>query len=112
VPVWRAIAAAPEALRARAERWRAALGVPGCEVVEGLSAVGGGSLPEVTLPTYVLALPRGDPDDALARLRDADPPVIGRIEADRVVLDPRTVMPGEDAAVVRAVSGALSSLTG
>ncbi len=109
VPVWRAIAAAPAALRARAEAWRAALGVAGCEVVESRSAVGGGSLPEVTLATFVLALPSGDPDDLLARLREADPPVIGRIEADRVVLDPRTVMPGEDEAVVRAVRGALAA---
>ena len=109
VPVWRAIAATPEALRARAEGWRAALGAAGagCDVIEGRSAVGGGSLPEVTLPTFVLALPAGNPDDLLARLRQADPPVVGRIEADRVVLDPRTVMPGEDEAVVRAVSDAL-----
>jgi L-seryl-tRNA(Ser) seleniumtransferase len=109
VPVWRAIAAAPEVLRARAEGWRGALGAAGagCDVVESGSAIGGGSLPEVTLPTFVLALPPGDPDELLARLRRADPPVVARIEADRVVLDPRTVMPGEDEAVVRAVRDAI-----
>jgi L-seryl-tRNA(Ser) seleniumtransferase len=112
--VWRAIAAAPEALRARAERWRTALGEAGrgCEVLEGRSAVGGGSLPEVTLPTSVLALPGGDPDALLARLRRSDPPVVARIEADRVVLDPRTVMPGEDDAVIRGVREALAALKG
>jgi L-seryl-tRNA(Ser) seleniumtransferase len=106
IPVWRAIAARPEALRERAESWRRALGPAGerCEVVASLSAVGGGSLPEVTLPTAVLALPPGGAPDALAaRLRGWDPPVVARIEADRVVLDPRTVMPGEDDAVVAAV---------
>jgi L-seryl-tRNA(Ser) seleniumtransferase len=105
IPVWRAIALAPEALRERAEGWRRALGDAGagCEVRASRSAVGGGSLPEVTLPTFVLALPPGDADGVAARLRRADPPVVARIEEDRVVLDPRTVMPGEDDAVVRAV---------
>jgi L-seryl-tRNA(Ser) seleniumtransferase len=78
-------------------------------VREGRSAVGGGSLPEVTLPTYVLALPPRDADALAARLRRADPPVVARIEEDRVVLDPRTVMPHEDEAVIRAVRGALAA---
>ncbi len=110
LPVWRAIALPPEAIRARAEGWRAALGEAGaaCEVRASRSAVGGGSLPEVTLPTFVLALPPGEADGAAARLRRADPPVIARIEEDRVVLDPRTVMPGEDDAVIRAVAQALN----
>jgi L-seryl-tRNA(Ser) seleniumtransferase len=111
IPVWRAIAARPDALRARAERWVAALadGGRGCEVRASRSAVGGGSLPEVTLPTFVLALPPGEPDRVAARLRRSDPPVVGRIEDDRVVLDPRTVMPGEDDAVVTAVRAAMGA---
>ena len=109
IPVWRAIAFAPEALGARARSWLAALGAAGrgCEVRESRSAVGGGSLPEVTLPTFVLALPPGDADALAARLRQEDPPVVARIEQDRVVLDPRTVMPNEDEAVVRGVRGAI-----
>ncbi|BDG03046.1 L-seryl-tRNA(Sec) selenium transferase [Anaeromyxobacter oryzae] len=111
IPVWRAIAATPEELRARAEAWRAALGDAGarCAVLPGRSAVGGGSLPEVTVPTFVLALPAGAPDALLARLRRGAPPVVGRIEEDRVVLDPRTVMPGEDDALVHAVRAALAT---
>jgi L-seryl-tRNA(Ser) seleniumtransferase len=110
IPVWRAIARAPEALRAQAEGWRAAAGEAGarCEVIEGRSAVGGGSLPEVTLPTALLAFPAGDPDARLARLRRCDPPVIGRIDEDRVLLDPRTVMEGEDDLVVAAIRAALN----
>jgi L-seryl-tRNA(Ser) seleniumtransferase len=110
VPVWRAIAAEPAALAARARGWLAALGEAGrgCEVKESTSAIGGGSLPEVTLPTFVLALPAGEPDALAARLRRADPPVVARIEEDRVVLDPRTVMPSEDEAVVRAIRAALA----
>jgi len=111
VPVWRAIALSPEALAARARSWLGALGKDGqgCDVKESRSAVGGGSLPEVTLPTFVLALPGGEPDALLARLRACDPPIVGRIEDDRVVLDPRTVMPWEDEAVVRGIRRALAA---
>jgi L-seryl-tRNA(Ser) seleniumtransferase len=109
IPVWRAIALSPEALAGRARSWLGALGGErgGCEVRESRSAVGGGSLPEVTLPTFVLALPARNPDALLARLRAGDPPIVARIEDDRVVLDPRTVMPWEDDAVVRGVRAAL-----
>ena len=111
VPVWRAIALTTEALAGRARAWLAALGPAGagCDVRESTSAVGGGSLPDVTLPTWVLALPPGAPDPLLARLRACDPPIVARIEDDRVVLDPRTVMPWEDEDVVRGVREALGA---
>jgi L-seryl-tRNA(Ser) seleniumtransferase len=110
VPVWRAIAQAPEALEARARRWLAALGDAGrgAAVRESVSAVGGGSLPEVTLPTRVLALATATPDRLAARLRQGDPPVIARIEEGALVLDPRTVGPGEDDALIAAVRAALA----
>jgi L-seryl-tRNA(Ser) seleniumtransferase len=107
IPVWRAIAWSPEELRDRTEAWREALTIPGAEVLPSLSAVGGGTLPGVTLPTFVLALPPGDADGVAARLRAADPPVVARIEDGRVLLDPRTVLPGEDEAVLAAVRGAV-----
>ena len=109
IPVWRAIAWSPEELRARATAWRDALSLPGAEVVEARSAVGGGTLPGVTLPTFSLALPPGDPDGAAARLRAADPPVVARIDGGRVLLDPRTVLPGEDDALLSAVRGAIAA---
>jgi L-seryl-tRNA(Ser) seleniumtransferase len=110
VPVWRAIAQPVEALEARARAWLAALGPAGAgaRVEASTSAVGGGTLPGVTLETRVLALPPGDAEAIAARLRRADPPVVARIEEDRVVLDPRTVLPGEDEAVVAAVRAALT----
>ncbi len=110
VPVWRAIAQPPDAIEARARSWLAALGdaAPGAAIRESVSAVGGGSLPEVTLPTRVLALPSDSPDRLSARLRQGDPPVIGRIEEGALVLDPRTVGPGEDEALLGTVRAALS----
>jgi L-seryl-tRNA(Ser) seleniumtransferase len=109
IPVWRAIAQPPEVLRGRAERWRSALGGGSLAVRESVSAVGGGSLPEVTLPTHVLALPAGSPDALAERLRRAVPPVIGRIEEGALVLDPRTVLPDEEEALLGSVRAALAA---
>jgi len=81
----------------------------GVDVLEGQSAVGGGTLPGVTLPTFVLALPPGDADGLAGRLREASPPVVARIEDGRVLLDPRTVLPGEDEAVLAAIRSAVAA---
>jgi L-seryl-tRNA(Ser) seleniumtransferase len=73
-------------------------------VIDGLSTIGGGSAPGSGLPTRLVALAReGLSADALEeRLRQLDPPIIARIEDDRVVLDLRTVRPEEDiAALIR-----------
>jgi L-seryl-tRNA(Ser) seleniumtransferase len=69
------------------------------ELVDGVSTVGGGSAPGTELPTRLVALSLGHLSaDALeARLRALEPPVIARIERDRVVLDLRTVLPDQDA---------------
>jgi L-seryl-tRNA(Ser) seleniumtransferase len=60
--------------------------------LQGESTVGGGSLPEETLPTSLLALSTGQPDRVLSALRKLGPPIIARIQDDLVVLDPRTVL--------------------
>ena len=46
--------------------------------------------------------------DLARRLRAGEPPVVGRIESDALLLDPRTVAPSEDAELVAAVKRALS----
>jgi L-seryl-tRNA(Ser) seleniumtransferase len=76
--------------------WRVAL-------MSGASAVGGGSAPGVELPTVLIALAHGRLSaDALERqLRQLDPPVIARIESDRVVLDLRTVSASDEEMLVR-----------
>jgi L-seryl-tRNA(Ser) seleniumtransferase len=106
VPIWRMIAAPLDALQARAGRWRQELGRG--EVIPGESTVGGGSLPGETLPTALLALDLPGPNRFLAHLRAAIPPVIARTQADRVVLDPRTVLEEEDEALVRSLREILS----
>jgi L-seryl-tRNA(Ser) seleniumtransferase len=94
VPVWQMLSAGAEGLRARADRWATHLGMG--EVISGQSTVGGGSLPEETLPTWLLAFPVGRPNALAARLRRGSPPVIARVEDDRLALDPRTVLPEQE----------------
>ncbi|MEQ1932710.1 MAG: L-seryl-tRNA(Sec) selenium transferase, partial [Fimbriimonadaceae bacterium] len=62
----------------------------GGEVSEGLTETGGGSIPGQGVPTWRVSLPLGKPDKQLKALRELPTPVIGRIEAGRVWLDPRT----------------------
>jgi L-seryl-tRNA(Ser) seleniumtransferase len=73
--------------------------------------VGGGSLPEESLPTKLVAVAgEGAWVTGLARrLRTGDPPVVGRIERDALLLDPRTVAPEEDAALIAALKRALAA---
>lgn len=105
LPVWQMISAPPQQLRARAERLAAALGPGRAETLPCASAVGGGSLPGETLPSYALAL-RGAPPDLLARLlRAADPPVIARISEGRLLLDLRTVLADQEPALLAALRG-------
>lgn len=101
VPVWWMMARPLAELQATAARWAAAVGG---EVIAGESTVGGGSLPGAMLPTALLALAVASPDAFLARLRHAETPVIARIAADRVLIDPRTVFPEQEAALLRVLT--------
>jgi L-seryl-tRNA(Ser) seleniumtransferase len=67
-------------------------------LMSGSSAVGGGSAPGLGLPTVLLSISRGAESAAAteAWLRTLDPPIVARIEDDRVVLDLRTVLPEQD----------------
>ena len=111
VPVWRMISMPLAAIERRARRWARALGSTS-RVVDGRSMVGGGSLPEESLPTKLVAI-SGDgavTSDLACRLRLGQPPVIARIERDALLLDPRTVEPSQDRALVEAVTRALASV--
>jgi L-seryl-tRNA(Ser) seleniumtransferase len=106
IPVWRMIAMPLAEIEARARAWVGV--VRGSSVIAGRSMIGGGSLPEESLPTKLLAV-----EDAGARLtqiaralRLGDPAVVARIEGGKLLLDPRTVDPAQDGAIVKALSAA------
>jgi L-seryl-tRNA(Ser) seleniumtransferase len=105
IPVWQMIAASPETLRDRAEAWRQELGAG--ELRPGQSAVGGGSLPEETLPTWTLCLAVSHPDKAASFLRQHQPAIIARIEAGALMIDPRTVLPGQEGDLLAGLGNGL-----
>ena len=98
IPALRMIRMGAEEIRARAERIRAC--VRGVEIIEGRSVAGGGSTPDQSLPTWLLVI-LGDAVAFERALRSGDPPVIARIEEDRLILDLRTVFPEQDAEITR-----------
>jgi L-seryl-tRNA(Ser) seleniumtransferase len=110
VPVARMIAMRVEEIGARAAAVASALrGTDlSIELTAGVSTIGGGSAPGSELPTNLIAVahPRMTANQVEERLRGSEPPIIARIDADRVVLDLRTVLPEQDRVltdVVRAL---------
>ncbi len=106
IPVWQMIAAPESELRARAEAWALALGLG--KVLASRSTIGGGSLPEETLPTWTLAIDAPHPNALADRLRRVSPPIVARVDQDRVLLDPRTVLPDQDQALLGGVRACLN----
>jgi L-seryl-tRNA(Ser) seleniumtransferase len=109
VPVWRMISASAGEIEGRAGRWRAELGCG--DIVDARSMIGGGTLPEESLPSRVLAIAgtvKVSIEEVAARLRRGSPSVVGRVEHDRLLLDPRTVQPAEDALLIAALKQALA----
>lgn len=107
VPVWGMIGRPVDEIAAEAKTWAARLQSMGldAEVIAGESRIGGGSLPGTSQPTWLVAVapPQGSADDLAMRLRAAPTPVIARIQEDRLLLDPRTVLPGQAEALMRSV---------
>jgi L-seryl-tRNA(Ser) seleniumtransferase len=115
VPVWRMISAPVEEVDRRAHGWAEELGPSpansySLSVVDGRSMIGGGSLPEESLPTRLLAIEHPDVEGVTKRLRLGEPAVVGRVEHGRLLLDPRTVRSTDAAGLVEAVRRALARL--
>jgi L-seryl-tRNA(Ser) seleniumtransferase len=115
VPTLRMLAAASSEVRARAEALAARLSAEGleCAVTESKGAVGGGTFPGVEIDSWALEVGADGRPDRLARaLREGDPPVVARIVDDRLLLDVRTVLLGQEDALVRRVSEAVRGAKG
>jgi len=100
VPVWQMIAVPLSDIERRARQWAREAG-KSARIVDGETMVGGGSLPGGSLPTRLVALPGGKRLAEALRMQPV--PVIGRVEKDRILLDPRTVLPEEDSMVIDAI---------
>lgn len=113
VPVARMVDLTEDDIDARAQRILAQLPASGLRatLMPGSSTIGGGSAPGSSLPTRLIAVSHAtlSARQLEARLRAADPPVIARIEQDRVLLDLRTVPPAQDQVIVRILSEVTST---
>jgi L-seryl-tRNA(Ser) seleniumtransferase len=105
VPALAMIRQSAEKIRARAEAVAAQL--PGAEVLAGSSVIGGGSTPEQSLPTWVIAIACADVVGAERHLRAFEPPVIARVEDGKLIVDLRTVLPEEEGELTRALDTCL-----
>ncbi|MBE0411091.1 MAG: L-seryl-tRNA(Sec) selenium transferase, partial [Anaerolineales bacterium] len=103
IPVWRMISYSLKELSSRVDRWKSKLGVG--DISPGQSTIGGGSLPEETLPTCLLALKIKSPKKAIAYLRELPIPIIARLYDDKLVFDPRTVLPEQDDLLLEGLNG-------
>jgi L-seryl-tRNA(Ser) seleniumtransferase len=98
VPVWRMIAMPLSVISRRARRWQRAAG-PIATVVEGRSMIGGGSLPAESLPTTLVAVSEAEglrPEEVARAMRSLPTPIVARVARNQLLLDPRTVDPGDD----------------
>jgi L-seryl-tRNA(Ser) seleniumtransferase len=103
-PVARALEADTEALRGRAESLSRQLVTAGLDAraVPSLAAVGGGGAPGLTLDSAAVSVPAS----LAAPLRLGDPPVVGRVEQGRLLLDLIAVEATDDALLARTVIAA------
>jgi L-seryl-tRNA(Ser) seleniumtransferase len=93
-----------------AEGLRSSVPAAKAEAVSLGAVSGGGSLPGEELESWGLSVthPEKSPDEVERSLRTHEPPVIARIEQDRVLLDLRTIEPSDDATVAAALTQALT----
>ena len=113
IPIWRMISASLESLDKRAKSWAKSIGIANMEIIDGQTAVGGGSLPGQMLHTRNLMIPKescgpGGAEILAEKLRTGVTPVVSRVSEDNLLLDVRTVLPEQDADLCDALSNILN----
>jgi L-seryl-tRNA(Ser) seleniumtransferase len=105
IPIYRMLGATLVDLRDRAAAYVAAL--PSAEILESDAYVGGGSLPESRIASVAVAIATPKSKMLAAALRRGDPPVVARIENDRLLIDLRAIAPDEDAKAIAAIAASM-----
>ena len=105
IPALAMIRQTADEIRTRAQALLARVPHVRAEIAAGASVIGGGATPEQSIPTWLIVIECANVVDAGRTLRAHDPPVVARIEDDRLVLDLRTVFPDEEDDLVAALAG-------
>ncbi len=103
VPALAMIRQSEAEIRDRAQHLLAHLANLVAELTAGVSVIGGGATPEQSLPTCLIAIRTANISDSQRRLRLHTPPVIARVEDDRLLIDLRTVFPEEESELAAAL---------
>ncbi len=110
IPTLQMLSQPASALRERCEALLPALhamlaDAADCAIIEATATVGGGALPLAELPGWVIALtPKGlSLNEMTTRLRSCEPPVVGRIQDDRFLIDPRTLGTADEGLLLEAL---------
>jgi L-seryl-tRNA(Ser) seleniumtransferase len=116
VPILKMLTTPPAKLRQRAEAFASHLlslpGIASAAVQDDIAYVGGGSLPDVGVPTTVIALQArnlGEGEFA-TRLRMGTPAVVGRLQDGKLLLDLRTVFERQENTLLEAIQKATTAL--
>ena len=103
IPALMMISQSTQELRTRTESFAQRLRAVRTEILEGSSLIGGGATPEQPLASWLVAVQCADVVEVERQCRLSDPPVIARIEDDRVLFDLRTVFPSEEEELARVI---------
>ncbi len=113
VPVLRMLGTSLDELRQRAEKLAEQLrGLPGLTAVataEDVAYVGGGSLPDQSMKSWVVEIEADSLSDAelARRLRLGTPAVMARLRGGKLVLDVRTIFENQEGPLIETVRNAL-----
>jgi L-seryl-tRNA(Ser) seleniumtransferase len=108
IPALWMISQSSQRLRTRAEGFARRLSGLRTEILEGSSLIGGGATPEQPLASWLVAVRCADVVETERRCRLSNPPVVARIEDDRLLFDLRTVFPSEEEELARVIIQACS----
>jgi L-seryl-tRNA(Ser) seleniumtransferase len=115
IPILALLNTAPAARRRRAARLSRALAravgaAARCTVIATTGEMGGGTLPEVPIPSAGVAVrpASGDPESLARQLRGGATPVVGLVRDQALVLDVLALLPGDDRLLLRQVSRAVT----
>ena len=113
IPTLRMLLQKPEKIKTRANkiarRLKSEIKDADIRIMQDSSRAGGGALPEMDLPTYVVAIKsdRISVNELEERLRKGDPPIITRIKGDSLIIDARTIMDKDHEVLVKGIKSAL-----
>jgi L-seryl-tRNA(Ser) seleniumtransferase len=83
--------------------------VPGATLEPDVGFSGGGALPGESVPTTVVAIRGGDVETWATNLRRGETPVVARVARDALIVDPRTLLPGDVERLIELLNGVISA---